>query len=102
MFILVLKTAVFRSKFNTYGINLGILVVLLLALQIYLVFVRLAVTKLKASILTGVGASHLKTANLLLRCEKKIIIAKCVVDKGFKVLYVFVKNSEIISLRFFL
>jgi hypothetical protein len=56
--------------------------VLLVALQIYLVFfVRLAVTKLKASILTGVGASHLKTANLLLRCEKKIIIAKCVVDE---------------------
>lgn len=81
MFILVLKTDVFRSKFNTYDINLGIQVVLLLALQIYLVFVRLAVTKLKASILTGVGASHLKTANLLLRCEKKIIIAKCVVDK---------------------
>lgn len=52
-----------------------------LALQIYLAFVRLALTKLKASILTGVGAPHLKTANLHLRCEKKIIIAKCVVDE---------------------
>lgn len=77
MLILVLKTDVFRSEFNISSINFGILVVFLLVLQIYLVFIRPALTMLRASILTGVGASHLRTANLLFRCEKKIIIAEC-------------------------
>lgn len=81
MLILVLKTDVFRSEFNNSSINFRILVVFLLALQIYLVFIRLALTMLRASILTGVGASHLRTANLLFRCEKKIIIAKSAIDE---------------------
>lgn len=55
MFIVVLKSDVFRSEFSISYNNLGILVVFLLVLQIYLVFVRLALTKLRVSILTGVG-----------------------------------------------
>lgn len=81
MLILILKTDVFRSEFNISSINFGILVVFLSALQIYLVFIRLALTMLRASTLTGVGASRLRTANLLFRREKKIIIAKSAIDE---------------------
>lgn len=81
MLILVLKTDVFRSEFNISSINFGILLVFLLALQIYLVFIRRALTMLRASILTGVGASHLRTANLLFTCEKKRIIAQSAIDE---------------------
>lgn len=49
--------------------------------------------------LTGVVASHLRTANLLFRCEKRII-AKCAVDESF--CRYFVKNSESISLFYVL
>lgn len=44
----------------------------------------------------------MRTANLLFRCEKKIIIAKCAVDERLSGFCAhFVKNSEIISLVFF-